>query len=65
VRAYPYLPTLRQSVLSAVPRPKSPRYDQVSLAVQAVAQDVMALRQTPEQAAARLARELGRLSRRG
>ncbi|MFE2553448.1 ABC transporter substrate-binding protein [Streptomyces sp. NPDC059355] len=65
VRAYPYLPTLRQSVLSAVPRPKSPRYDQVSLAVQAVAQDVMALRQTPEQAAARLARELGPLSRRG
>ncbi|MER6779631.1 MULTISPECIES: ABC transporter substrate-binding protein [unclassified Streptomyces] len=65
VRAYPYLPTLRQSVLSAVPRPKSPRYDQVSLAVQAVAQDVMALRQTPEQAVARLARELGPLSRRG
>ncbi|MFE6846511.1 ABC transporter substrate-binding protein [Streptomyces sp. NPDC057686] len=63
IRAYPYLPTLRQSVLSAVPRPKSPRYDQVSLAVQAVAQDVMAQRQTPEQAAARLARELGPLSR--
>ncbi|MER6449185.1 ABC transporter substrate-binding protein [Streptomyces venezuelae] len=63
VRAYPYLPTLRRSVLSAAPRPKSPRYDQVSLAVQAVAQDVLALRQTPEQAAARLARELGPLSR--
>ncbi|KPI11192.1 hypothetical protein OV450_3152 [Actinobacteria bacterium OV450] len=62
IRAYPYLPTLRQSVLSAVPRPKSPRYDQVSLAVQAVAQDVMALRQTPEQATARLARELRPLS---
>ncbi|MER7467471.1 ABC transporter substrate-binding protein [Streptomyces sp. NPDC097981] len=65
IRAYPYLPTLRQSVLSAVPRPKSPRYDQVSLAVQAVAQDVMALRQTPEQAAARLAHELGSISRKG
>ncbi|MFF3859608.1 ABC transporter substrate-binding protein [Streptomyces sp. NPDC002209] len=63
IRAYPYLPTLRQSLLSAVPRPKSPRYDQVSLAVQAVAQDVMAQRQTAEQAAARLARELGPLSR--
>ncbi|MEV7439936.1 ABC transporter substrate-binding protein [Streptomyces sp. NPDC091204] len=62
IRAYPYLPTLRQSVLSAAPRPKSPRYDQVSLAVQAVAQDLMALRQTPEQAVARLARELGTLS---
>ncbi|MCX5610127.1 MULTISPECIES: ABC transporter substrate-binding protein [unclassified Streptomyces] len=65
IRAHPYLPTLRQSVLSAVPRPKSPRYDQVSLAVQAVAQDVMALRQTPEQAVARLARELGAISRKG
>jgi multiple sugar transport system substrate-binding protein len=64
VRAHPYLPTLRQSVLSAVPRPKSPRYDQVSLAVQAVAQDVMALRQTPEEAVARLARELAAISRR-
>lgn len=65
VRAYPYLPTLRQSVLSAVPRPKSPRYDQVSLAVQAVAQDVMTLRQTPGEAVARLARELAAISRRG
>ncbi|MEV4685816.1 ABC transporter substrate-binding protein [Streptomyces kurssanovii] len=65
IKAHPYLPTLRQSVLSAVPRPKSPRYDQVSLAVQAVAQDVMALRQTPAEAVARLARELGTISRRG
>ncbi|MFF3724220.1 ABC transporter substrate-binding protein [Streptomyces erythrochromogenes] len=65
VRAYPYLPTLRESVLSAVPRPKSPRYDQVSLAVQAVGQDVMALRQTPDEAVARLARELGVISRTG
>ncbi|MFE5620888.1 ABC transporter substrate-binding protein [Streptomyces virginiae] len=65
VRAFPYLPTLRESVLSAVPRPKSPRYDQVSLAVQAVGQDVMALRQTPDEAVARLARELGAISRTG
>ncbi|AVZ71538.1 ABC transporter substrate-binding protein [Streptomyces lunaelactis] len=65
VRAYPYLPTLRQSVLAAEPRPKSPRYDQVTLAVQAVVQDVMALRQSPQQAAARLSRELESISRRG
>ncbi|MBW5486005.1 ABC transporter substrate-binding protein [Streptomyces bambusae] len=65
VRAYPYLPTLRRSVLAAVPRPKSPRYDQVSIVVQAVAQDLMAQRQAPEQSAARLARELGALSRKG
>ncbi|NUK33175.1 ABC transporter substrate-binding protein [Streptomyces lunaelactis] len=65
VRAYPYLPTLRQSVLAAEPRPKSPRYDQVTLAVQAVVQDVMALRQSPQQAVARLSRELESISRRG
>lgn len=63
MRAYPYLSTLRQSVLAAVPRPKSARYDQVSLAVQAVAQDLMARRETPDQAVARLARELGGVSR--
>lgn len=65
IRAFPYLTTLRQSVLAAEPRPKSPRYDQVSLAVQAVVQDVMALRQSPQQAVARLSRELGLISRQG
>ena len=58
VRDHPYLPTLRKSILTAQPRPKSPRYDQVSLVVQAVAQDVMAGRETPAQGVARLRREL-------
>lgn len=58
VRDFPYLPTLRKSVLAAEPRPKSPRYDQVSLVVQAVVRDAMAGRQTPRQAVVRLAREL-------
>ncbi|EGX60820.1 ABC transporter solute-binding protein [Streptomyces zinciresistens K42] len=58
VRSFPYLPTLRASVLTAAPRPKSPRYDQVSLVVQAVVRDAMSGRQTPEAAVRRLAREL-------
>ncbi|MEV6316059.1 ABC transporter substrate-binding protein [Streptomyces sp. NPDC051776] len=58
VRRLPYLPTLRESVLAAKPRPKSPRYEQVNLAIQAVVHDAMAQRETPEQAVARLAREL-------
>ncbi len=62
IEAFPYLPTLRESVLAAAPRPKSPRYDQVSLAVQAVVHDAMAGRQTPEAAVRRLARELAALS---
>ncbi|MEV5974045.1 ABC transporter substrate-binding protein [Streptomyces sp. NPDC051921] len=63
VAAHPYLPILRRSVLAAVPRPKSARYEQVSLAVQAVGQDVLALRETPEEAVRRLTRELGAISR--
>ncbi|MEU4495904.1 ABC transporter substrate-binding protein [Streptomyces sp. NPDC023998] len=58
VRRFPYLPTLKQSILTAKPRPKSPRYEQVSLAVQAVAHDALAGRQTSDEAVARLAREL-------
>jgi multiple sugar transport system substrate-binding protein len=65
IREHPYLPTLRRSVLTAEPRPKSPRYDQVTLAVQAVVQDVIALRQSPEQAVVRLSRELESIARKG
>jgi multiple sugar transport system substrate-binding protein len=64
VKRFPYLPTLRASVLSAAPRPKSPRYDQVSLVVQAVVQDVMTGRETSEAAVGRLARELAGIPRR-
>lgn len=64
VREFPYLPTLRESVRTAAPRPKSPRYDQVSLVVQAVVHDALSGRQTPEAAVRRLARELDTLARR-
>ncbi|SMF81481.1 ABC transporter substrate-binding protein [Streptomyces sp. Amel2xC10] len=58
VRAFPYLPTLRASVLAAAPRPKSPCYDQVSLVVQAVVRDAMAGHGSSAAAVRRLAREL-------
>ncbi|MET9431380.1 ABC transporter substrate-binding protein [Streptomyces sp. NPDC003036] len=64
VRQFPYLPALRASVLAAAPRPKSPHYEQVSLAVQAVAHDAMAQHQTPEAAVRRLAGELAAIARR-
>ncbi|MGP4012688.1 ABC transporter substrate-binding protein [Streptomyces sp. 4N124] len=64
VRRFPYLPILRESVLTAAPRPKSPRYDQVSLAVQAAVQDAMTGRETPEAAVRRMARELAAISSR-
>ncbi|MBC7270571.1 MAG: ABC transporter substrate-binding protein [Streptomyces sp.] len=63
VRRFPYLPTLRESVLTAAPRPKSARYDQVSLVVQAVVHDALTGRHTPEAAVRRLARELDAITR--
>ncbi|MER7934464.1 MULTISPECIES: ABC transporter substrate-binding protein [unclassified Streptomyces] len=64
VRRFPYLPALRASVLSAAPRPKSPRYGQVSLVVQAVVRDAMTGHETPEAAVRRLARELAAVPQR-
>ncbi|MFE6618618.1 ABC transporter substrate-binding protein [Streptomyces sp. NPDC057740] len=64
VREFPYLPTLRESVRTAAPRPKSPRYDQVSLVVQAVVRDAMTGHETPAAAVRRLARELAAVSSR-
>jgi multiple sugar transport system substrate-binding protein len=58
VRRYPYLPVLKQSVDSAVPRPKSAHYDQVSLAVAAVVSDALRGHLTVAQASARLDSEL-------
>ncbi|WP_149182933.1 ABC transporter substrate-binding protein [Streptomyces sp. TRM49041] len=65
LRRFPYLPALRESVLAARPRPKSPQYEQVSLAVQAVMHDAMAQRQSSEAAVRRLAAELDAIARRG
>ncbi|MET9885609.1 ABC transporter substrate-binding protein [Streptomyces sp. NPDC006430] len=63
VRRFPYLPALRESVLAARPRPKSPRYEQVSLVVQAVMHDALTQRETPAAAVRRLATELGAVAR--
>ncbi|GGQ98605.1 ABC transporter substrate-binding protein [Streptomyces flaveolus] len=62
VRRFPYLPVLRDAVMSAAPRPKSPRYDQVSLVVQAVTQDALTGRLSPEAAVRRLRAELTALT---
>ncbi|MFJ2095428.1 ABC transporter substrate-binding protein [Streptomyces sp. NPDC087901] len=55
---FPYLSTLRASLMTAVPRPKSSRYDQVSLVVQAVVHDAMSGHESPSAAVRRLAYEL-------
>jgi multiple sugar transport system substrate-binding protein len=58
IRKFPYLPVLRQSILSARPRPKSPEYDQVSLAVAGEVHDALTLRRSPAAATAALAQDL-------
>jgi multiple sugar transport system substrate-binding protein len=63
VRRFPYLPVLRQSILAAQPRPVTPDYDQVSLAIAATVHDAMALGQSPDGAAARLQQELTGIAR--
>ncbi|KIZ15464.1 ABC transporter substrate-binding protein [Streptomyces natalensis] len=65
VRRFPYLPTLERSVLAARPRLKSPRYDQVSLAVQAVMHDAMEHGRSTGATVARLRRELTAIVGRG
>ncbi|WP_432000751.1 ABC transporter substrate-binding protein [Streptomyces sioyaensis] len=65
VRRFPYLPTLQRAVLAAKPRLKSPQYDQVSLAVQAVMHDALLHRRSTSATVARLTRELGALVDRG
>jgi multiple sugar transport system substrate-binding protein len=64
VREFPYLPTLRTALRDAKARPKSPRYDQVSLVVQAVVHDALTGRETPGAAVRRLARELDAVAHR-
>ncbi|MGW0994722.1 ABC transporter substrate-binding protein [Streptomyces sp. NPDC002523] len=64
IARFPYLPTLRAAVLTAAPRPKSSRYDQVSLVVQAVVHDALTGQETPAAAVRRLARELDAVARR-
>ncbi|MFG2289532.1 ABC transporter substrate-binding protein [Streptomyces sp. NPDC048595] len=65
VRRFPYLPTLKRSILAARPRLKSPQYDQVSLAVQAVMHDALVHRRSTDATVARLVPELRAIVSRG
>ncbi|QHC23801.1 ABC transporter substrate-binding protein [Streptomyces sp. GS7] len=58
IKRFPYLPVLRQSILSARTRPKSPEYDQVSLAVAGEVHAALTQRRSPAAATAALAQDL-------
>jgi len=63
VQRFPYLPVLKQSILSARPRPKSAAYDQVTLAVSEIVHDALTLRRSPAETTARLTTELNAIIR--
>jgi len=58
IRRFPYLPVLKRSILSAKPRPKSPDYNQVSLAISNAASEALSLRRPTDAAISGLAKDL-------
>src|SRR3569833_431498 len=59
IKRFPYLPVLKQSILSAKPRPVSPNYNQVSLAISNAVSGAITFRQTPDAAISQMAGDLG------
>jgi multiple sugar transport system substrate-binding protein len=58
VRMFPYLPVVKQAILSAQPRPAIPDYDQASLAISSAVYQALTLRKTPQQALSEMAAQL-------
>jgi multiple sugar transport system substrate-binding protein len=63
VRMFPYLPVVKQAILSARPRPAIPDYDQASLAISSAVYQALTLRKTPQQALAEMAAQLTQIIR--
>jgi multiple sugar transport system substrate-binding protein len=58
VRMFPYLPVVKQAILSAQPRPAIPDYDQASLAISSAVYQALTLRKTSQQALSEMAAQL-------
>lgn len=61
LQKFPYLPTLKASLLNAKPRPKAVRYGDVTAAIQEAAYSALTGKQTSAQALASLQSKLGTL----
>jgi multiple sugar transport system substrate-binding protein len=59
IKHFPYLPVLKNSILAAKPRPVSPNYNQVSLAISNAVSGALSFRQTPDAAISQMAGDLG------
>ncbi|WP_308249665.1 ABC transporter substrate-binding protein [Sphaerisporangium fuscum] len=63
IKRYPYLPVLKQSIMSARPRPVSSKYDQVSLVISSGVSDALNLRRPSDETVAALKQQLGEILR--
>ncbi|WP_424529542.1 ABC transporter substrate-binding protein [Sphaerisporangium viridialbum] len=63
IKSYPYLPVLKQSIMSARPRPVSSKYDQVSLVISSAVSDALNLRKPSDETVASLKQELSEIIR--
>jgi multiple sugar transport system substrate-binding protein len=63
IKRYPYLPVLKQSIMSARPRPVSSKYDQVSLAISSAVSDALNLRKPSDETVAALKQQLSEIIR--
>ncbi|MET8157899.1 ABC transporter substrate-binding protein [Sphaerisporangium sp. NPDC005289] len=63
IRRYPYLPVLKQSIMSARPRPVSSKYDQVSLVISSAVSDALNLRKPSDETVATLKQQLSEIIR--
>jgi multiple sugar transport system substrate-binding protein len=59
IKRFPYLPVLKQSILSARLRPVSPKYNQVSLVISNAVSGALSFRQTPDAVISQMAGDLG------
>jgi multiple sugar transport system substrate-binding protein len=58
IKRFPYLPVLKRSILSAKPRPMSPNYNQVSLAISNAVSGALSFRESPDAAVSQMAGDL-------
>jgi multiple sugar transport system substrate-binding protein len=63
IKRYPYLPVLKQSILSARPRPVSSKYDQVSLVISSAVSDALNFRKPSDETVATLKQQLSEIIR--
>jgi multiple sugar transport system substrate-binding protein len=65
VKQFPYLPVVKQAILSAQPRPEIADYDQASLVISSAVYQALTLRKTPSQALSEMSAQLRQIVRDG